>query len=703
MSSNGVQNRGFEDDSGLELENVNEKKAPNAGQHSRTDKALTNYDNKSGRASASGVVDKKEGGGDADVLQDCGLAGISLRFLNRLRSPKWCLLFLCWAALIQGMCVNGLVNLAITSIERRFGLQSTQSGLIASSYDIGSLLVVIPISYLGGRLGASKPRWISLGMLVMGLGSFVWAMPHFLTGIYNPGNQVNGTREEHMCGVIEGDKEGKCDGDKADINLSDYRYLFMLGQFLHGAGAAPLITIGTTFLDESVKKKVSPLYIGIYQTWFVIGPAFGFVIGGQLLNVFTDSIPGLHITPASSLWVGAWWPGFLITGAMAVACAIPLGCFPSNLNKENVNNNANTTEKEESKVMSELPKYLMSLMTNPTYICVTLAGGIDGIILSGLAAFLPKYLENQYRLTTAGAAQLFGLMIVPAGGGGTFFGGWLIKKLKLTRTKIVVMVFLTQSITLLTIPAFFLYCDTPLYAGVNTPHSLSPAPLVTSYYPSLAPSDDLATSSPLLSQCNTDCHCDPDHYAPVCGSDNIMYFSPCLAGCEGNADNGTYKDCSCISDDSSFGLGLHEASHTRCSSPVGCENSNLVPFLILEFIAIFLTFVAALPATVISLRAVHKEERCLGLGLQSIVLRLLGTIPGPLLFGYVLDTICLLWEPDCGKEGSCLLYDNVKMGQMMFGICITAKLVSIFFYGLCGLSSQRSSIVDEMDEKTEEE
>ncbi len=35
----------------------------------------------------------------------------------------------------------------------------------------GSLLVIIPVSYLGGRLGANKPRWIASGMLVLGLGS----------------------------------------------------------------------------------------------------------------------------------------------------------------------------------------------------------------------------------------------------------------------------------------------------------------------------------------------------------------------------------------------------------------------------------------------------------------------------------------------------------------------------------------------------
>ena len=135
-----------------------------------------------------------------------------------------------------GMCVNGLVNLAITSIERRFGLQSTQSGLIASSYDIGSLLVVIPVSYFGGRVGASKPRWISLGMLVMGAGSFVWSLPHFLTGLYNPGNLVNGTREEHMCGPILGELEGKCDGGKPAFDLADYRWVILFQNVCNEVG-----------------------------------------------------------------------------------------------------------------------------------------------------------------------------------------------------------------------------------------------------------------------------------------------------------------------------------------------------------------------------------------------------------------------------------------------------------------------------------
>ena len=54
---------------------------------------------------------------------------------------------------------------------------------------------------------------------------------------------------------------------------------------------------------------------------------------------------------------------------------------------------------------------------------MSLAGGVDGLIISGLSAFLPKFIEQQYQISNGVAAQLVGLIVVPAGGGGTFFGG----------------------------------------------------------------------------------------------------------------------------------------------------------------------------------------------------------------------------------------------------------------------------------------
>merc|ERR1719260_243547 len=96
------------------------------------------------------------------------------------------------------------------------------------------------------------------------------------------------------------------------------------------------------------------------------------------------------------------------------------------------------------------------------------------------------------------------------------------------------------------------------------------------------------------------------------------------------------------------------AERTTCES----DCSYFIPFVLIQFLAIFMTFLASMPSVVVSLRCARKEEKSLGLGLQSIILRLIGSIPGPVLFGTFLDRACILWEPSCDEHGSCLLYNN---------------------------------------------
>lgn len=80
--------------------------------------------------------------------------------------------------------MNGCINVVITTIERRFGLRSSQTGLVASGYDIASFACLVPVTYFGGRIGASKPRWLGWGVILMGIGSLTFALPHFLVGPY---------------------------------------------------------------------------------------------------------------------------------------------------------------------------------------------------------------------------------------------------------------------------------------------------------------------------------------------------------------------------------------------------------------------------------------------------------------------------------------------------------------------------------------
>lgn len=57
-----------------------------------------------------------------------------------------------------------------------------------------------------------------------------------------------------------------CDSEELDGGISVdsrlFMWLFLLGQLLHGAGAAPLYTLGVTFIDENVSKKMSSVYLG---------------------------------------------------------------------------------------------------------------------------------------------------------------------------------------------------------------------------------------------------------------------------------------------------------------------------------------------------------------------------------------------------------------------------------------------------------
>lgn len=184
----------------------------------------------------------------------CGWQAFTPKCLQVFNTPKGFLFFLCAASFLQGMTVNGFINTVITSIERRFDLHSYQSGLIASSYDIAACLCLTFVSYFGGN--GHKPRWLGWGVLVLGIGSLVFALPHFTAGRYEV--EMDEGLGTGMCLTNQSHVECK---DSAS-GLSSYRLIFMLGQLLHGVGATPLYTLGVTYLDENVKSSYSPIYIG---------------------------------------------------------------------------------------------------------------------------------------------------------------------------------------------------------------------------------------------------------------------------------------------------------------------------------------------------------------------------------------------------------------------------------------------------------
>ncbi|KAK2885765.1 hypothetical protein QQF64_020788 [Cirrhinus molitorella] len=627
----------------------------------------------------------------ADSENLCGWGALTPRCIQTFNTPRWVLFFLCVASFLQGMIINGFINTVITSIERRFDLRSYQAGLIASSYDIAACVCLTFVSYFGGT--GHKPRWLGWGVLIMALGSLVFALPHFTTPPYQ-------VRVPERMGLCSSNLTETCVGEEG--GLSAYRYVFMLGQFLHGVGATPLYTLGVTYLDENVKSNYAPVYIGIFYTAAIVGPAAGYLLGGFFLNIYTEIDQTTELTPENPLWVGAWWIGFLAGGAAALVIALPILGYPRQLpgsqryvamrvseaHQLKDGSQVTAADPQFGKTVKDMPRSMLLLLKNPTFIFLCLAGATEATLIAGMSTFGPKFLESQFSLSASEAATWFGYMVVPAGGGGTFLGGFIVKKLNLRCRGIIRFCMLCAVVSLMAIFIFLVHCPNVPMAGVTAPyyskftHNHYSAP----YLQTEIHNNSFSDLDNLTASCNSGCHCVKELFNPVCGANGVMYFSPCHAGC--SSLNHTYSPsgrqvfsgCSCVVGNISWGEhGFAEEG--RCVS--SCN--HMPAFLIFLFIIIFFTFLCSIPALTATLRCVPDSQRSFGLGIQWIVVRTLGGIPGPIAFGSVIDISCLLWEEQCGEYGSCYLYHNSAMSQYSLIAGIIYKVLGIIFFLLASM------------------
>lgn len=217
---------------------------------------------------------------------------------------------------LQQALSSGYINSVITTIEKRFEIPSSLSGLIASSYEIGNVITVIFVSYLGSR--RHIPVWIGIGAVIMGIGSLIFSIPHF-SGEANPAISLTNLTSDNICRLVSVQEperslshllgqsglsnpplapHNKLRGDNCLQSKSSTFgpvMLFVLAQLLLGCGGSPLFTLGTTYVDDHVKKESSSMYIGCMYSMAAFGPVLGFLLGAYLLSFHMDSLSGVPI------------------------------------------------------------------------------------------------------------------------------------------------------------------------------------------------------------------------------------------------------------------------------------------------------------------------------------------------------------------------------------------------------------------------
>lgn len=625
----------------------------------------------------------------------CGLGSCRPKWLQKFNSTKGFMFVYGLLGMIQAMSYIYFVT-TLSTMEKRFKIQSKTTGLMMSGNEISQIFLSLFLSYYGGQ--RNRPLWIAWGVAISAISCYILAVPHLL---YGPGTTALSLTVEYLNTSLTNaathepykDKTSLCsttDHHGSDCPSKDdgeFTYvpalLVFLSQFVLGIGTTLYYALGQTYIDDNTKKKNTPMLLGLSLSLRTVGPALAFVLGYACLSLYIDPRLTPVIDKKDPRWLGAWWIGWLLLGTVMLLFAFLMAMFPKRLSKTKINKvgveqgveteckadeiiPTKKTDKEEKAISNgiadqqdnkqpdkfqlvdteddhaptfkEFPAALKRLLKNKLLMFNIVAAVFYILGGSAYITFITKYLEIQFYHSAAGASVAIGPTAIIAMTFGFLVSGCVISRFKPRPTYVLGWnVLVGFSFVIGEIMFIFLKCDDGSLVGYK--HG--------------------SESLGIINECNRDCNCEDLKYSPVCLVENqLTFYSACHAGCKEADYRMTkifYRNCSCIPAVEELGATV---KHGACGA--NCQFSFLM-FIVITCIMHGLGSSGKIGNILVNYRAVRTEDKSFAQGLSLLMVSLFALIPGPILYGAMLDSTCLIWDESCGRKGNCWFYDKDKM------------------------------------------
>ncbi|XP_066270846.1 solute carrier organic anion transporter family member 4A1-like [Branchiostoma lanceolatum] len=555
-----------------------------------------------------------------------------------LAKPGVALFLLFWALMVQTMLTSGAPAIVGPVLERRFGFTTTQVGALFASIVVLTVVIYMPVTRLGRR---RRPLFLAIGLFSIIAGSLLYILPEFVVPYQR--STVSTAESPQLCSSSGNASRSHqpCDGEPTAGVWTAF-FLQAAGRALMGFSSITAFALAVAYLGDVAGPQRSSTYLGIYFSASSLGPALGILLSSEFLKLPADLDTGSETGPPGANTTGAWWL-INVAGSALALILMPLVAL---LPEKQTDAEEHETEQLESRFFLQ---GLKTIVTDPVKAILLLAGAIDSLLPIVALSYSFKLLEVLFSEVDYATYIIAGL-VVPLGGAGFLTGGFVTRRLSIRGTIIFCMV--ATMVTSGLYPGMLIHCsETAPFAGVDT--------LLTN------------SSVNLITACNSNCNCSRDMYQPVCGENQISYFSPCHAGCNESGLDG-FLNCACV-------------GRNGTATPGECPVAGACPAWKLPVAATFYTLLAVglaltkSPSAVVLMRLTEEEFKSVTVAISETgkLLTMLGVIPA---VGALIDRWCLLWNTDCRTSGSCLRYQGNTVARDFVLINMGFKILSCLCY-----------------------